>query len=101
MDDPEVAGVTALADEKDGIFDLTRGGTRGMRAQIGARTGDDCGHSLEDVQATLASLGEGLRHHLVGQGTELIVELDCCDTVLGTCDFEVHVSGEVFHSLDV
>ena len=47
------------------------------------------------------ALADSLLHDGTGKAVDLDIHLDRCDTVVGTCYLEVHISEEVLKSLDI
>ena len=60
-----------------------------------------CGDLAEDLQASLASLLEGLHHNFARNTLDLGIHLNGGNAFCGTGNLKVHVSGEVFHSLNI
>src|SRR5581483_8920822 len=69
--------------------------------QVGARLVDRAEHLVEDVDAGLARLIEGLGEHLSREAGDLDVHLDRRDALARPADLEVHVAEVVLVAEDV
>ena len=58
-------------------------------------------HALKDVMTTLLGLVESFFENLVRQTVALDIHLGGGDTLLGTCDLEVHIAEVIFIAQDV
>ena len=58
-------------------------------------------HFFEDGETCFLGFFERFAENLDGETFYFDIHLECCDAGVGSCDFEIHVSGEIFDSLDV
>ena len=58
-------------------------------------------HLRQDILSGVLAAGNGLLHNGTGQAVDLDVHLDGGDSVVGSRHLKVHVSEEVFQSLDI
>src|SRR5688572_23714721 len=93
------AGADDLADLVR--MDLDRVDARRVLVQLAARPVDDLAHRVEDEDASLTRLREGLAHDLERDALHLDVHLQRGDPVLRAADLEVHVAVVVLEALDV
>src|SRR5699024_7907771 len=61
---------------------------------------DVCSSDL-DVKSCLSCTGNRFLDDRSCQSVDLDIHLDCCDTFMCTCHLEIHVSEEVFQTLDI
>src|SRR3984893_3757681 len=81
--------------------DVHRHDAWSVRREIGTRLGQGLGHLSENVKSALARLRHGLLHDLQIESLDLDVHLDRGDSLLCSCDLEVHVAKMILGAEDV
>ena len=83
------------------LLDLQLGNARSIRSDVFTGLADGLGHFIENVNPTFASLAQSFCHDFPADGVDLGVHLECCDSVFGSRDLEVHVAKVIFVAQDV
>jgi hypothetical protein len=101
LDCPNV--FAARSDEQSNLIwiDLGPEQTWCVSADFISRLGNAGEHLSKDLDPSLASLLEGGANDLFTDAVDLQVQLDTCDTVLRSSDFEIHVTMVIFVTDDV
>ena len=96
-------GLATLSDDStdEVLVDLEGLDARNERLVVLAGLVHALAHLAKDVHAALMSLCQSLFENLVGKTVPLDVHLGSGDTVLGTCNLEVHVSEVVLVAEDI
>ena len=72
-----------------------------ISADFGSGSRDAREHLAQDLDAGIASLLEGRSDDVFADSIDLQVQLDACDPILGSSDFEVHIAVVIFVADDV
>ncbi len=73
----------------------------GQSRQVRPRRGDDSQHLVQNEQAPLTRLLQGLFHDIHAHALDLDIHLQGGDAIFGAGHLEVHVAQGVFHALNV